>query len=50
MKLVDSDIVIDHFHGSRLALEYFAQTLAAGETLSISVITVTEILSGMREL
>lgn len=48
MKLIDTDIVIDHFHGHQAALDYFAETLAAGETLAISVVTLTELLSGMR--
>lgn len=48
MKLIDTDIAIDHFHGHRAALEYFTQTLVAGETLGISVISLTEILAGMR--
>lgn len=48
MKLIDTDIAIDHFHGHRAALEYFTQTLIAGETLAISVISLTEILAGMR--
>ena len=48
MKLIDTDIVIDHFHGHHAAMEYFAETLAAGETLAVSVITLTEFASGMR--
>ncbi len=48
MKLIDTDIAIDHFHGHRAALDYFAETLAAGEILAISVITLTELESGVR--
>lgn len=48
MKLIDTDIAIDHFHGHRAALEYFIQTLIEGETLAMSVISLTEILAGMR--
>jgi len=48
MKLIDTDIAIDHFHGHRAALEYFTQTLIVGETLAISVVSLTEILAGMR--
>lgn len=48
MKLIDTDIAIDHFHGHRAALEFFAAALAAGEELAISVVTLTEIASGMR--
>ncbi len=48
MKLIDTDIAIDHFHGHQAALDYFAETLATGEILAISVVTLTELLSGMR--
>ncbi len=48
MKLVDTDVAIDHFHGHQAAMDYFAETLAAGEVLAISVITLTELASGMR--
>jgi predicted nucleic acid-binding protein len=48
MKLIDTDIVIDHFHGHQAALEFLAEMLASGEILAISVITVAEILGGMR--
>ena len=48
MKLIDTDIVIDHFHGHAAALEYFTENLAAGETLAVSVITVTEVMAGLR--
>lgn len=48
MKLIDTDILIDHFHGHRAALDFIAQQLVAGETLAISVVTVTEFSGGMR--
>jgi len=48
MKLIDTDIAIDHFHGHRQAFEYFSQSLAEGEILAMSVVSVTEILAGMR--
>ncbi|MBN1887859.1 MAG: type II toxin-antitoxin system VapC family toxin [Thermoflexales bacterium] len=48
MKLIDTDIAIDHFHGHHAALNYFAQNMAAGETLAISAITLTELTGGMR--
>jgi len=48
MKLIDTDIVIDHFHGHQAALDYFSEMLAAGEVLSVSVVTLTEITGGMR--
>ncbi|MBV6396844.1 MAG: Ribonuclease VapC10 [Anaerolineales bacterium] len=48
MKLIDTDIAIDHFHGHRQTFEYFTQTLADGEILAMSVVSLTEILAGMR--
>ena len=48
VKLIDTDIAIDHFHKHHAALEFFATTLAAGEELAISVVTLTELASGMR--
>lgn len=48
MKLIDTDVVIDHFHGHAAVLEYFATALAVGEPLLIWVVTLTEVLSGVR--
>lgn len=48
MKLIDTDILIDHFHGHQAALDFIAQQLVTGETLAISVVTVTEFSGGMR--
>lgn len=48
MKVIDTDIAINHFHGHHAALEYFALHLGAGETLLIAAITLTELLGGMR--
>ncbi len=48
MKLIDTDIAIDHFHGNRAALDYFAENIAAGEILAISVVTLAELYGGMR--
>ncbi len=48
MKLIDTDVAIDHFHGHQAALDYFAEALAAGEILAISIITLTELAGGMR--
>ncbi len=48
MKLIDTDIIIDHFHGHAATLTYFAENLAAGETLAISVVTLAEVLGGLR--
>lgn len=49
MKIIDTDIAIDHFHGHRAALDYFADNLAAGQVLAISVITLAEFMAGMRK-
>lgn len=48
MKVIDTDVLIDHFHGNRHATDLVRNWLLAGETLHISVVTVTEILAGMR--
>lgn len=48
VKLIDTDVAIDHFHGHRAALDYLAEQLAAGETLAVSVVTLPELMGGMR--
>ncbi len=48
MKLIDTDIAIDHFHGHRETLEYFTRALLDGEILAMSVVGLTEIVAGMR--
>ena len=48
MKLIDTDILIDHFHSHQAAMDYFAEALAAGEVLAISVVTLVELTGGMR--
>jgi len=48
MKLIDTDIAIDHFHGVQAAHDFFAEALSSGETLVVSVVTLTELMAGMR--
>lgn len=48
MILIDTDVLIDHFHGHRAALDFIAQSLASGEPVVVSVVTIAELLSGMR--
>jgi len=48
MKLIDTDVAIDHFHGHRRTFDYFTQSLSEGEILGMSVVSLTEILAGMR--
>ncbi len=48
MKILDTDILLDHLQGNQAALEYLSTQLKASETLAISVITLTELLSGLR--
>jgi len=48
MKLIDTDIAIDHFHGHRAALNYLEEILTADEVIAISVVTLTELMAGMR--
>lgn len=48
MKLIDTDILIDHFHGHHAALTFIARELANSEPLAISVVTIAELSGGMR--
>ncbi len=48
MQLIDTDVLIDHFHGVESATEYVAKALLADGELFISTISVTEIPAGMR--
>ncbi len=48
MKIVDTDVLIDHFHGHQAALDFIVESLANADTLALSVVSVSEILSGMR--
>lgn len=48
MQLIDTDVLIDHFHGVATATEYIAKTLLGEGELVISSVSVTEILAGMR--
>ena len=48
MFILDTDILIDHFHGNPDATVFVRQNLLAGEKLVISVVSVAEILAGMR--
>jgi predicted nucleic acid-binding protein len=49
MIVIDTDILIDHFHDSAAATAFVRDTLLSGETLVISIATVAEILAGMRD-
>jgi predicted nucleic acid-binding protein len=48
MKLIDTDVLIDHFHGHQAALDFMARQIENGETLALSVVTLTEFTGGMR--
>lgn len=48
MMVIDTDVLIDHFHNNRLATAFIQQTVLEGKTIFISVVTVTEILAGLR--
>lgn len=48
MKLIDTDVLIDHFHGHQAALDFMTQAVLTGEELAVSVVTLTELLGGMR--
>lgn len=49
MLLVDTDVLIDHFHGVNAATEFVARSLLQDGELLISIISVTKILAGMRQ-
>jgi predicted nucleic acid-binding protein len=46
--VIDTDILIDHFHGNAAATAFIEQALIAGQRPAISVVAVAEILAGMR--
>jgi len=48
MKLIETDVAIDHFHGNKSAHSLFAGILDSGDGLYISVVTLAELLAGMR--
>jgi len=48
MKLIDTDILIDHFHSNAAALSFMKDLSDTNEQLVISAVTVTELLGGMR--
>ncbi|MBU2611001.1 MAG: type II toxin-antitoxin system VapC family toxin [Chloroflexi bacterium] len=48
MKVIDTDILIDHFHGHEASKTFIRDLLLSGESLTISVATVTELLAGIR--
>lgn len=48
MRLIDTDVLIDHFHGVEAATGYIANALLADGELFISIVSVTEVLAGMR--
>lgn len=49
MRVVDTDILIDHFHNVAAATELVAQTLLEDGQILISIISVAEILAGVRQ-
>ncbi len=48
MRLVDTDVLIDHFHNVKAATEFIAQALLEDGQVLISTISVAEILAGTR--
>jgi len=46
--IVDTDILIDHFHGNADATAFVREALLRGEPMLISIATVSELLAGMR--
>jgi len=47
-EILDTDILVDHFHGHAAATTYIGTALHAGTEVYISVVSVTELLAGMR--
>jgi predicted nucleic acid-binding protein len=48
MKILDTDILLDHLQGGQAALGYLSAQMGAGETLALSVVTLAEVLSSVR--
>ncbi len=48
MRLVDTDVLIDHFHGVQAATDFVGNAILADGELFISAVSVAEILAGMR--
>ena len=48
MRLIDTDVLIDHYHGVEAATEYIASALLTEGSLFISIVSVAELLAGMR--
>ncbi len=46
--VIDTDILIDHFHDHKAATSFIRDTLLTGRELFISISTVAEVLAGMR--
>jgi predicted nucleic acid-binding protein len=46
--VIDTDILIDHFHGHAAATTLIEDALLAGQPVFISIAAVAEILAGMR--
>jgi predicted nucleic acid-binding protein len=48
MNLIDTDILIDHFHQHSAAMHLINALVDTSDPLAISVVTLTELLAGMR--
>lgn len=48
MRVIDTDVLIDHFHNVRAATDYIVRALLEDGELFISSVSVAEILAGMR--
>ena len=46
--VIDTDVLIDHFHGNASATAFIQDALTTGRELIMSVASVAEILAGMR--
>ena len=48
MRVIDTDVLIEHFHNVQAATDYIAHSLLADGELFIASVSVAEILAGMR--
>jgi len=48
VRLIDTDVLIDHFHNVSAATDYIASALLSDGELFISSVSVAEVLAGMR--
>ena len=48
MKILDTDVLLDHLQGNPAAMQYLLAQINANETVALSVVTMAEVLSSVR--